>query len=156
VFCAILISPLLPLQKIEFPALTNVLEGYSYRLLSTQVVPSLTNTTSSIIQKYQASVAAAAIPTSQSSMYHTSASVEGYITGQFVVSLLKRLDWSSNITPTSISATIIDVSNFTIQDVSLGPFALACNQGLRQVYFSSRNLQTQSLTAWFPLVTCAI
>ena len=111
-------------------------------VVTTSVVPAVSNMSYSIVSQYHSSVSTA-IPVDHAQAYFTAAGFEGYILGQFVIALLKRLSSTGNVSSSALVQAMMDLSYFSFNGVTLGPISPICHQGMREVFGQELLLQQQ-------------
>ena len=98
----------------------------------TQVTPLPSDTSYQATVEFQAAAGAMAPP-----LPPTPLSFEGYLGARLAIRVLHAAAQNQTLALGSFSSALLATSTFVIGGLLLGPYSYACNQGLRQVWYSS-------------------
>ena len=138
--------------------LLGALPGLNVRTVVSHVVPVPSDPSSRLASAYRAALAAV-----NSTATPEFASLEGYVVGRFISSVLKRMAAREVRNASKFVEAIYATSIFVVEGVALGPFLAnssgqrGCNQGLKTVWMSgSQNLSVGGMPEFdFPPFSCS-
>jgi ABC-type branched-subunit amino acid transport system substrate-binding protein len=137
-------------------SLANNLNSLMDNVFITQIMPSVVDTSIEHIARYNKAIKAL-----DPNLKPKFGSLEGYLNGRFVATVLERIQ--NNISGEQFQYGIYSSSFFRFEEMRLGPFyyskeynpeirpedELGCNSGLKELYFVTFNQSTQNYNLYF-------